>query len=323
MAMRIRRILVAIKDPKRPPRAQLRKAATLARASGATVELFHTISIAEVAHEMRGERTERSSAEIMDSIAAEMTRRLERLARPVARGVRVVVRPSWDYPPHEAVIRHATASRADLVIAAAQPARAAGRLFLANTDWELIRRCPLPVLIVKSSGDYRSPALVAAVDPFHAHAKPAKLDQRILAAGDAIRRLLKGTLDIFHSYLPLPMVVASPGGSLGMELPPEWEDVHTAQVDRTFQKLAQTAHIPAERRHLHMGVTQDELGAVARRLRAKIIVMGGVSRSALKRALIGNTAESVLDNVGCDVLVVKPAGFRSNIPRKVLHVRWP
>lgn len=36
------------------------------------------------------------------------------------------------------------------------------------------------------------------------------------------------------------------------------------------------------------------------------MVMGAVSRSRLDRLLVGNTAERVMDNLECDVLVVKP-----------------
>jgi hypothetical protein len=38
--------------------------------------------------------------------------------------------------------------------------------------------------------------------------------------------------------------------------------------------------------------------------------MGAVSRSRLVRPVIGNTAERVIDQVDCDVLIVKPAGFQ-------------
>ena len=37
--------------------------------------------------------------------------------------------------------------------------------------------------------------------------------------------------------------------------------------------------------------------------------MGAVSRSAIERWFIGSTAESVLEKLSCDVVVVKPAGF--------------
>jgi Universal stress protein family len=46
-------------------------------------------------------------------------------------------------------------------------------------------------------------------------------------------------------------------------------------------------------------------------------VMGAVSRSGLKRLIIGNTAEKVIDQVACDLLVVKPKGFGIHFPRRV------
>jgi universal stress protein E len=64
-----------------------------------------------------------------------------------------------------------------------------------------------------------------------------------------------------------------------------------------------------------MGNVADELSATVKRLHAGMVVMGAVSRSALKRAFIGNTAETVLNAIPCDVLVVKPRGFKTSVPR--------
>ena len=49
--------------------------------------------------------------------------------------------------------------------------------------------------------------------------------------------------------------------------------------------------------------------------RSDIVVMGAMSRSGLKRMLIGNTAERLLDRLPCDLLIVKPAEFANRIPR--------
>ena len=49
--------------------------------------------------------------------------------------------------------------------------------------------------------------------------------------------------------------------------------------------------------------------------------MGAVSRSGLKRVFIGNTAERVLNDLPCDVLVVKPAHFAKRVPDKVRGMR--
>jgi hypothetical protein len=49
--------------------------------------------------------------------------------------------------------------------------------------------------------------------------------------------------------------------------------------------------------------------------------MGAVSRSGLKRLLIGNTAERILDELRCDILVVKPPRFRNRVPRATRGVQ--
>jgi universal stress protein E len=319
MRTRIKRILVAVKDPDHAPRAQLRKAATLARASGAVLEIFHAIAQNEIDDEVRGREIPETTAELIQALNAQALRRLQRLARAaVFAGLRVEVTPSWDFPPHEAVIRRAVSTNADLIVAAAQPQQFAGRLVLANTDWELIRHSPVPVLIVKSERDYRKPAVIAAIDPFHARAKPTRLDARILATASALGRLLKGATHSFHAYMPLVAMAPGPSG-MPLMLPPELEDVHGEQVDKRFRRACERAHIPPARRHLNMGLEGDELSSVVKRLDAGIVVMGAVSRSGLRRVFIGNTAERILDDLGCDVLVVKPADFKSQVSRRRAH----
>ncbi|HUL46226.1 MAG TPA: universal stress protein [Steroidobacteraceae bacterium] len=318
MSGRIRHLLVAIHDLRHAPRAQLRKAGSLARAAGARVELFHVIDEPDPAASWPETGTAEFVTRRRAAIAAGSLRKLERLARdPAFRGVRVSCRASWDYPPHEAIVRRALASRADLVVAATRHHVPGARLLLRNTDWELIRHCPVPLLLVKSSRDYQRPAILAAVDPFHAHARPADLDARLLTAGKSCAQLLHGKLHVFHSYMPLINVAMGPISTAPMlTIPPELEDEHGAQITRAIDRLAASAGVPRARRHVHMGDVAGELAAATRDTRAGVVVMGAVSRSALKRLFIGNAAERVLDDLECDVLIVKPRGFKSTVSRR-------
>ena len=58
---------------------------------------------------------------------------------------------------------------------------------------------------------------------------------------------------------------------------------------------------------MESGDARQLIPEFAERCRASLVVMGAVSRSRLRQLLIGSTAESVLDRLECDVLVVKPA----------------
>jgi universal stress protein E len=317
MATQIRHILVAIGDVQRPPRSVVRKAGVLARAAGATIELFHAIDEPDPERSFPETATRDEVEQHRAAIVDKHQRRLERLAHdPSLSGVSVRCSASWDYPPHAAVIRRALTARSDLVIAATRGHRFGTRLLLRNTDWELIRHCPVPLLIVKSPRAYRRPLVLAAVDPFHAHARPADLDARLLETGGAMARLLHGSLQVFHAYRPLVTVqpVVAAAAPLVM-LPLEAEDAHAQHVMHVIGELADEAGISRRRCHIRMGEVADELNAFARRTGTAIVVMGAVSRSAIKRFFIGNAAERTLDRLNCDVLVVKPHGFRSGVER--------
>jgi len=60
-------------------------------------------------------------------------------------------------------------------------------------------------------------------------------------------------------------------------------------------ELAQDHEVPRRRVHIVEGYPARVLPGVAHREAADIVAMGAVSRSPLKRALIGHTAERVLD----------------------------
>jgi len=315
MAHSIRRILVAIRDLHHAPRTELRKAAEFARATKATIELFHAVDIPV--------RFDRAVAALPAGTIGKLTltklgtaeRRLQQFARMASlRGVEVTQCVNADYPPHEAVIRRAERIGADLVVAGTRPHGMAQRLFLKNTDWELIRQCPCPLLLVKSTRSYAGSVVLAAVDPFHSHAKPADLDVRLLDLGKTVAQAFKGSLHVFHAYMPLIEMVPLPTAlAIPALAPPEAEKAHTQLVASELARLAASVGVPPRSRHLRMGVIASELCKTARDTRASVVVMGAVSRSTLRRIFIGSTAESVLDELNCDALIVKPRGFKSAV----------
>jgi universal stress protein E len=318
MATRIKRILVAIRDLEHTPRDELRKAAAFARPAQARIELFHAVDALIPSRNLQWDFGGNAKRRYVDDMTQHLQRQLDRFKRsPYLEGLRVTSHIGWDYPPHEAIVRRALAIRADLVIAGTRSHGITGRLLLRNTDWELIRQCPSALLLVKSSRAYERPVIVAAVDPFHQHAKPADLDALLLRTGAGIASLLGGSLHAFHAYMPLVNTMPMPGAlSMPMTLPPEVEDTHGAQIARAFDRLAKRAGIASADRHLHMGDVSTELNTVVKRTGASIALMGAVSRSGLRRIFIGSTAERALDDLSCDVLIVKPRGFKTGIARR-------
>jgi universal stress protein E len=220
----------------------------------------------------------------------------------------------WDYPPHEAIVRRAARTGADLIIGECHEGSRLKPWLLHLTDWELLRTSPVPVLLFRNTRKYQRPAVLAAVDPSHTHAKPAKLDHEVIAAGELLADSLNGSLHAMHANYPavFGLTLGDPG--LDAVTLAATYDQQKRKASADFKAFAESAAISRARRHEYDGDPVYGIPAVAATTKAQVVVMGAVSRSGLKRVFIGNTAERVLNSLPCDVLVVKPPKFEKRVP---------
>lgn len=321
MTRSIRHMLVAVKDVRGKNSPTIRKAATLARALGARLELFHAITepLAVEALMMAGVAIQK----FQDNERQRYLKRLERLAEPLRRqGLKVTTSAEWDFPAYEAVIRRAHRTGTDLIVAERHATRHVAPWLLRYSDWELLRQSPVPVLLVKTRKPYDSPTILAAIDPSHAFAKTSQLDDAILRLASHISSAMRGRLHVMHTYVPTLMGIAP----TELNAPDATDRIlaHAGKIARTgFDKTLRAARLgrlAPSRRHLMTRHAVDAIPELAGAIGSHIVVMGALSRSGLKRAVIGNTAERTLDDLPCDLLVAKPRGF---IGRVAARVRGP
>jgi universal stress protein E len=124
-----------------------------------------------------------------------------------------------------------------------------------------------------------------------------------------------------HAYMPVP-TSATPFIGVTADMITQIVSSTERQARKDLDRALDRARIPRGRRHLVKGAPSEAIPRTARALRAHIAVMGAISRSALKRIVIGNTAERVLGELPCDVLVVKPARFVTRVSHTRRGVRY-
>lgn len=317
----IRRILVAVKVLEAGSVAAVARAGQLARAYGAEVELFHSVEIPPYLDP--DAVVGRHPQKLYQQLQQRAQRRLERIAHRLLPGVHATVSVACDSPAYDAIIRRAWKIKADLIVAAHPAARYRSpwlRLapWLRLTDWELLRLSPLPVLLVRSSRPYRRPRVLVAVDPTHAFAKPAQLDRRILGIGASISEALHGTLYAVHAYPTVPLEILAPGAKT-QAVTEDSLRIAQRRAERGakahLDALLRDTQVTRSHRYLIAAHPIDAIDRAARDSGSAMVIMGAISRSGLKRILIGNTAERMLDVLPCDVLIVKPLDFQSRVPR--------
>lgn len=310
-------ILVVVANPFASKQLAATKAAAIAKRCGARVVLFNAFMVPQPVNDVpMGSR---------EQIIASAIRQREQQLRGIASRVRLprntqhIVR--WDYPIYEAIIRQVRKTRPNLVIADSHREGKLARLVLANTDWQLIRECPCPLWFVRAGGLPRAQRVLVAVDPRHTHAKPAKLDDRLLQAARVVERQLGGRISLVHAYeTPASAVPGMMMEPLRLPLSPQRTREFVASTTAAVAKLADKYGLDGADCAIREGVAYNVIPAEVRRCKADLLVMGAVSRSLLARPIIGSTAERVIDHVDCDVFVVKPAGFKSRVKRAAVKV---
>jgi nucleotide-binding universal stress UspA family protein len=261
-----------------------------------------------------GPAADRLSELLADRDAA----RAARLARLAAGGsfVETVLRTGR---PWLEVIAQAQAQNADLVIKPAQTIDGlAGRL-MSSTDQHLLRKCPCAVWLRRGAPTSDGP-VIAAVDVDEARATEprtlASLNARILDAAHQMATAQDSPMVALHVWDAPEIALLqrwapeeAPRYREGEER--KRRDALDALMRRQFGAgTADTAHGSAL---LREGAARSAIPDAVASLEASLLVIGTVSRAGVPGFLIGNTAEDILNAVGCSVLAVKPPGYRCPI----------
>ncbi len=292
----------------------MHRAAWLAKNSGATLELM----VCYYNEYLSGDRLfdspslEKARGELISG----QSKHLEELAEEFRKDDIVVTTSAvWDHPLHEGIVRHAVHTGADIVFKDTHHHSAVSRALLTNTDWNLIRTCPVPLWLVKPHAIGDMPEFVAAIDPMNQHDKPAALDDEILQVSKTLAEAVDGTVHAFHSYDPrIAVATATANAYIPVSLPfDEIEQQMHEDHQKRFSEITTFHGVPEENAHLVAGMTHEELPAIAEKLKADVVVMGAVARNRWKRLFIGATAERTLEQLPCDLLIVKPDWFQTPV----------
>jgi len=313
---RIDRVL-AVLDPTAEEQPALAKAVTLARRCGATLELF----ICDFDPSLSGQPffdTDKLR-QLREDFIAERLEYLEELAEDLrSEGLAVETHVHWDNPLHRGVVRRVEESSPDLVVKDTHYHTALRRSLFSNTDWSLIRGCPAPLLLAKPGDWHDSPKILAALDPGHLGDKPAALDHDILEWSELVAQRMGGTVHAVHAFFPAALLAATTtmagmpvlSGASAAEI----VETERVRIGALLDEVVASHGIDRKRVHLEQGAATEVLPRRAEKLGAALVVMGAVSRSRLQEVFLGSTAERVLDRIGCDILVVKPADFAEQLP---------
>ncbi|MFA7944097.1 universal stress protein [Pseudomonas brenneri] len=216
----------------------------------------------------------------------------------VADGYSVSTEQAWSNNRHETIIDVQQAEGCALVIKQHYPDSPLKKALLTPDDWKLLRLCPAAVLLVKTATPWTDGVILAAIDVGNLDNEHKALHAAIVDHGFDIASLAKGQLHVISAH-PSPMLSAAD---------PVFQLKETIEARYREQCKAFQAEfdIDDSRLHIEEGPADVLIPHAAHKLRAVVTIIGTVARTGISGALIGNTAEVVLDALESDVLVLKP-----------------
>jgi len=299
----------------------LKRALALANSNQASLTLVDVVG--SVPAEMQLAITTVTPAELVD-IA--VTEKLEQLKKVVAAGKASGVDIKANVlvgKPFLEIIRQVLRNKHDLVIKCVDSTGSFKNTLFGSTDMHLMRKCPCPVWIIKSTEHEQHRRIMAAVDQDPEDAMKDVLNRQILEMSTSLALAEFSELHIVHAWIfygenhfrspRIPISEVEVDAMVAEE---------ASERRRWLRNLVKTYGAKANhgavdyvgpQLHVIKGDAKQVVPEAAHNLDVDLIIMGTVARAGIPGFFMGNTAESILNQIDCSVLTIKPPGFVSPV----------
>lgn len=217
--------------------------------------------------------------------------------------------------PAVRIIRHVLRNAHDLVIKEAE-LKKGGKGFEA-LDLALLRQCPCPVWLCRPIRHSRDNIKVAvAIDPENEEQVGHDLALRLLQISRSLADNCSGELTIiscwayqYEDYLRDRIYIKVSKKELN-KIVSQTQTEHLVALER----LIKEANIGGRYQIQHVkGYPERVMQQIIKDKKIDVLVMGTVARTGIPGFIIGNTAESVAQQLSCSLLALKPNGFISPV----------
>lgn len=218
-------------------------------------------------------------------------------------GLDISTEVHWQTNLHNAVMCSMNASDYDLVIKATKPHHGIVDRIFTHSDWNILRHCPAPVMLVKSSKPWANNRILASIDATSHDEGHRLINENILDFAEHLADHFLTDLHLVNSY---PMVALAFAMVPEVTAPNDIQNYITKQHRTECEKYAHKYSINEDHIHITEGDPDDVVEIMSKEIDADLVVIGSVARQGFSGVLLGNTAERIVDRVSADVLVIKP-----------------
>lgn len=298
--------ILAIYNKEVGDEATLRRATSLARNNGARLTVAEVIDVSDSL-----DHSDVTALILAERMMDERREHLERLIVSIRHAGVEVSAAVLSGTAFLEITRAVLRERHDLVIMTAEVPGGLKNLMFGSTSMHLMRKCPCPVWVTKPGQPDTYAHILAAVDTFSSGEPHVSLNTLIMDLATSLARTDQGKLHIVHVWEMNRRDLETSSSEITQDMMKALLCRNQQAHQRGVDALVGTYEIKDVNHQIHLvrGEAKSSIPEVAARLQVDLLVMGTLCRTGVPGFFIGNTAETVLKQVDCSVLTVKPVGF--------------
>jgi len=244
----------------------------------------------------------------------ELETSLEQFVAPAKQEGSRITTPILVGVPSMEIIRDVIANNRDLLIMTAEGQDGLKERLFGSTSRHLLRQCPCPVWIMKPTRRKRFLRIMAAVDPDPENKARDSLNATILQLASSLAATDNSELHVVHAWTLFgEHLMRRPGVGMAESEIRRYARLEAEKRRRALEALLAKLIGGTAEVHLIKGNAGSVIPQMATIKKVDLLVMGTVGRTGIPGFFIGNTAETILDQVDCSILTVKPEGFHSAV----------
>lgn len=293
--------ILAVIHPHKTEHPALHRAIYLAEKFNA--ELVLVSCIYDDAVDIPGATNNYHLEKMIPTMVEEQKTKLAALALQHAKNVTVTYDAIWHKKLYKGIIELANNHQCDLIVKSTKKHNSIAQRVFTPTDWKLLRFSPVNVLMVKHNEWPDNGNIVSALSLDDGDDAHHSLSDQVAKETQNIANAVNGNIHLMHTYTGAPVHIS-------VEVPQFNPETYNADIKKKCEdkmnKLIQQYRVDHSEQHVIEGLPEDVVPSLCKQLNAQLLVLGSVGRTGIGAALLGNTAEYVIDKVNCDALVIKP-----------------
>ena len=215
---------------------------------------------------------------------------------------------NWHKSEYNSIIATVAEEHADIIIKSTKQNDTLSTLLFTALDWHLLRKSPIPVLLVKPNQWHSYTDILTAVNTGEDDRSHSDLNEKLTSTAGDFARLFSSNLHLVNAYplVPLPLPSSNPSYTFHSLI-----CASNGHHREALTEFGLRHHICGDYLYVKEGLPEQVIPGVVGHIAADLLVIGSGSKPDCMNHNLGYTTEHIMNNINCDVLTIKPDGFIS------------